>query len=76
MRSNMDLPKCDIKVLCIVVNRVNSHTEYGLEKWRVSDQFSQNEALPNPNEALPSGSNLTRKNWVTLNRSRSKVGKN
>ena len=49
--------------------------DHRLEKWRESDQWPPNEALPIPNEGLPSGTTLTRKDWVTLNRARVKVGK-
>ena len=46
-----------------------------LERWRESDRWPPNEALPSPNESLPSGRTLNRKDWVTLNRARVKVGK-
>ena len=48
---------------------------YRMERWLEYDRGQSNEALPNPDEKLPPGSNLTRKDWVTLNRARAKVGK-
>ena len=50
-------------------------TSYRLERWQESESELHNEALPNPDETLPQGSNLSRKDWVTLNRARAKVGK-
>ena len=46
-----------------------------IESWRQWDQSTHNEALPDPNEELPRGTNLQRKDWVTLNRGRAKVGR-
>ena len=48
---------------------------YRLMKWRESDCNSTNEALPDPSEHLPCGASLDRKEWTTLNRARSRVGK-
>ena len=48
---------------------------YRLEKWRQSDPHHTNQALPDPSEDLPCRSSLSRKEWTTLNRARSGVGK-
>ncbi|KAK3885136.1 hypothetical protein Pcinc_010618 [Petrolisthes cinctipes] len=45
------------------------------ECWQEYDNGQHNEALPDPEEKLPPGSNLKRKEWATLNRARAKVGK-
>ena len=45
-----------------------------LETWNKWDNIV-NEAVQPPREQLPSGTDLPRKNWVTLNRARAKVGK-
>ena len=47
---------------------------YRLGVWSDSDT-SSNEALPEISEALPNGGDLSRRHWVTLNRSRAKDGK-
>ena len=46
-----------------------------LEKWREWDYCPPNGAVQSSNEQLPSGTNLPRKDWVTLNRARTRVGK-
>ena len=46
-----------------------------LEKWREWDHYPPNGAIQSPNEQLPSGTTLPRKDWVTLNRARTRVGK-
>ena len=46
-----------------------------LDKWREWDKTTENEAVQQPSENLPSGSDLPRKEWVTLNRARAKVGR-
>ena len=46
-----------------------------LDKWREWDTISKNEAVQQPSENLPSGADLPRKEWVTLNRARAKVGR-
>ena len=43
-----------------------------LEKWREWDHYPPNGAIQIPNEQLPSGTTLPRKDWVTLNRARTK----
>ncbi|GFR94661.1 hypothetical protein ElyMa_006255300 [Elysia marginata] len=45
-----------------------------LELWNTWDKTT-NEAIQPPKEQLPSGRELPRKDWVTLNRARVKVGK-
>ncbi|GFR87248.1 hypothetical protein ElyMa_000742000 [Elysia marginata] len=45
-----------------------------LELWNIWDNTT-NEAIQPPKEQLPSGRELQRKDWVTLNRARAKVGK-
>ena len=47
---------------------------FRLVTWRELDT-SENQALPEVSESLPSGTNLTRRDWVTLNRARAKVGR-
>ncbi|KAK3893287.1 hypothetical protein Pcinc_002843 [Petrolisthes cinctipes] len=50
-------------------------TNYRLQKWRAWNTGTPNDAIQSLCEHLPSGINLSRKDWVTLNRARSKVGK-
>ena len=45
-----------------------------LEIWNNWDS-SASEAVQRPREQLPTGTNLPRKHWVSLNRARAKVGK-
>ncbi|GFS03382.1 retrovirus-related Pol polyprotein from type-1 retrotransposable element R1 [Elysia marginata] len=45
-----------------------------LDLWNTWDNTT-NEAIQPPKEQLPSGRELQRKDWVTLNRARAKVGK-
>ncbi|GFR73303.1 ATP-dependent RNA helicase p62-like [Elysia marginata] len=47
---------------------------YRLELWNTWDNTT-NEAIQPPKEQLPSGRELQRKDWVTLNRTRAIVGK-
>ena len=49
--------------------------DHKIEKWREKDQSQCSDAIQEPNEQLPRGTNLPRKDWVTLNRGRAKVGK-
>ena len=53
----------------------NKAAKHRLERWRESERQLNNEALPDPDESLPPGSSLPRRDWVCLNRARSKVGK-
>ena len=46
-----------------------------LGRWRLWDNLSPNNAIQGPVENLPCGADLPRKEWVTLNRARSKVGR-
>ena len=46
-----------------------------IEDWIEWDQSPCNNALQEPSEQLPRGTGLQRKDWVTLNRARTKVGK-
>ena len=46
-----------------------------LEKWNEWDCSTTNDAIQAPREQLPTGTDLPRKSWVTLNRARAKVGK-
>ena len=43
-------------------------------KW-TEDYDENNDSLPEPNEKLPPGTDLPRRDWVALNRARSKVAK-
>ena len=47
---------------------------YRESTWKEADSY-QNNAVQVPREGLPCGTHLTRKEWVTLNRARTKVGK-
>ena len=47
---------------------------YKLRRWTDTDQH-HSESIPLPSENLPNGSSLNRKEWVTLNRARSKTGR-
>ena len=49
--------------------------DHKIERWTEWDQSPDNDALPYPTEQLPSGSHLQRKDWVTLNRGRTRVGR-
>lgn len=46
---------------------------YGLQKWPENDQRPQNEAVPSIQESFPSGTSLSRRDWVALSRTRVKV---
>ena len=48
---------------------------YRVENWRETDNCPLSEAIQIPCESLPQGTNLCRKDWVTLNRARAKVGR-
>ncbi|GFR65806.1 LOW QUALITY PROTEIN: retrovirus-related Pol polyprotein from type-1 retrotransposable element R1 4 [Elysia marginata] len=52
----------------------NQAASHRLELWNTWDNTT-NEAIQPPKEQLPSGRELQRKDWVTLNRARAKVGK-
>ena len=43
--------------------------------WIEREAANANAALPLPNEGIPTGHGLSRKDWVTLNRARAKLGK-
>ena len=45
-----------------------------LQAWKEWDNY-QNEATQPPDQQLPTGIDLERKDWVSLNRARAKVGK-
>ena len=47
---------------------------YRRKKW-TENYNENNESLPEPNERLPPGTDLPRRDWVALNRARSKVAK-
>ena len=49
-------------------------TSHRLEIWNNWD-LTPSEAVQRPREQLPTGTNLPRKHWVSLNRARAKVGK-
>ena len=46
-----------------------------LEQWQEWDQSTKIDSVQKPSENLPKSIDLTRKEWVTLNRARSKVGR-
>ena len=48
---------------------------FRVRTWRRTDHDNPNEALPDISEDLPVGKDLPRRDWVTLNRTRAKVGK-
>ena len=56
------------------LNPQSAHN-HKIESWTGWDQSPDNDALPDPTEQLPSGTHLQRKDWVTLNRGRAKVGR-
>ena len=49
--------------------------DHKIERWLEWDQAPCNNALQSPTEQLPRGTALKRKDWVTLNRARAKVGR-
>ena len=49
--------------------------EQKIQSWIDWDQSSCNNALQEPSEQLPTGTWLHRKDWVTLNQARTKVGR-
>ena len=60
----------------LTTNGLDQVTPQAYRKAKWNDQFDlQNNALPEPNESLPAGIDLPRRDWVTLNRARSKVAK-
>ena len=52
-----------------------SPQQYRLGKWLESDQATPYVSLPLPSETLPNGTSFNRKEWVTLNRARARVGR-
>ena len=46
-----------------------------VDKWNEWDQSHQNDATQSLREEPPIGTNLSKKDWVILNRARAKVGK-
>ena len=54
--------------------RPNLSAQYRTDKWSEWDSLN-NDAIQAPTEQLPTGTELPRKDWVTLNRARAKVGK-
>ena len=48
---------------------------YRLHAWQEWDSLPTNDAIQSPTEELPPGIKLPRRQWVTLNRARAKVGK-
>ena len=52
----------------------DTSSKHRTERWTQWDVYN-NDAIQTPKEQLPSGTYLPRKDWVTLNRARAKVGK-
>ena len=50
-------------------------SNYRLSQWKEWDQNTGNFAVQEPTEELAKGTDLPRKEWVTLNRARTKVGR-
>ena len=48
---------------------------YRINAWKEWDTTPRNDAVQEPQEDLPKGTNLPGKDWVTLSRARSKVGR-
>ena len=44
------------------------------EQWKEWDQTIESDSVQKPSEHLPKGTELTRREWRTLNRARLKVG--
>ena len=53
----------------------NVSANYRLDQWRQWDSLQPDEAIQDPREQLPTGTSLSRRDWVTLNRARAKVGR-
>ena len=53
----------------------NRSSPHRLAAWIAQDQEPPDDALPPHQEQLPNGKSLQRKDWVALNRARSKAGK-
>ena len=49
--------------------------QYRLAQWREWDQSTGNDAVQAPSEELAKGTHLPRREWVALNRARTKVGR-
>ena len=45
------------------------------ERWNEWDQNTKSDSVQKPPDNLPKGTELTRREWTTLNRARSKVGR-
>ena len=45
------------------------------EQWEEWDQTTKSDQVQKPSEQLPKGTELTRREWTTLNKARSKVGR-
>ena len=60
----------------VTVERLGNEplSTYKLRKWTDTDQH-HSESIPEPSKNLPNGSSLNRKDWVTLNRARAKIGR-
>ena len=53
----------------------NEAPKYRMERWKAYDPLPEVISVQEPRESLPHGTNLSRKEWRTLNRARSGVGR-
>ena len=61
----------------MTINSINpkESSNYRLKCWREMDNHSPSGAIQTPSESLPEGVDLCRRDWVTLNRARTRVAR-